>query len=185
MYTWVGKFKKEDEPVSNDLKVLQAEMAKLKAELRRTTEERDILKKAAAFIQAHRCEFKLTSMCRVLKVHRGGFYAWLYEPLSPSAKANEMLTAKTREFYDQSMGIYGSPRIFCDLREAGVACGENRVARLMRAAGIKSVRGYKRPKYKVGKPALVAPNQLQRQFQHNKSDQAWVKDIPFIRTLEG
>jgi putative transposase len=59
-------------------------------------------------------------MCRVLKVHRSGFYAWLHEPLSPRAKANEMFTAKIRESYDQSMGIYGSPRIFCDLREAGV-----------------------------------------------------------------
>ena len=138
-----------------------------------------------AFIQAHRSEFKLTSMCRVLKVHRSGFYAWLHEPLSPRSKANEMLTAKIRESYDQSMGIYGSPRIFCDLREAGVACGENRVARLMRAAGIKSVRGYERPRYKVGKPALVAPNQLQRQFQHDEPDQAWVTDITYIRTLEG
>jgi putative transposase len=109
----------------------------------------------------------------------------MHEPLSPRAKAIEMLTAKIRGSYDRSMGICGSPRIFCDLREAGVAYSENRVARLMRAAGIKSVSGYKRPRYKVGKPALVAPNQLQRQFQHNKSDQAWVKDIPFIRTLEG
>ena len=66
-----------------------------------------------------------------------------------------------------------------------LACGENRVARLMRAAGIKSVRGYKRPRYKVGKPALVAPNQLQRQFQHDEPDQAWVTDITYIRTLEG
>jgi len=49
LYTWVGKYKKADEPVSNDLMVLQAEIAKLKAELRRTTEERDILKKAAAY----------------------------------------------------------------------------------------------------------------------------------------
>ena len=49
LYTWVGKFKKADEPASNDLKALQAEMVKLKAELRRTTEERDILKKAAAY----------------------------------------------------------------------------------------------------------------------------------------
>jgi transposase len=49
LYSWVSKFKKADEPASNDLKVLQAEMAKLKAELRRTTEERDILKKAAAY----------------------------------------------------------------------------------------------------------------------------------------
>ena len=68
------------------------------------------------------------------------------------------------------MGIYGSPRIFCDLREAGVSCSDNRVARLIRAAGIKSVRDYKRPRYKVGKPALVAPNQLQRQFQHDEPD---------------
>ena len=49
LYTWVSKFKKADEPLSNDLKVLQAAMVKLKAELRRTTEERDILKKAAAY----------------------------------------------------------------------------------------------------------------------------------------
>ena len=49
LYAWVSKFKKADEPLSNDLKVLQAEMVKLKAELRRTTEERDILKKAAAY----------------------------------------------------------------------------------------------------------------------------------------
>ena len=44
-------------------------------------------------------------MCRVLKVHRSGYYAWLHEPLSPRAKANEALTLKIREFYDQSMGI--------------------------------------------------------------------------------
>jgi dTDP-4-amino-4,6-dideoxygalactose transaminase len=119
-------------------------------------------------------------MCRVLKVHRSGYYAWLHEALSARAKANEALTVRIREFYDQSMGIYGSPRIFCDLREAGVACGENRVARLMRAAQIKSVRGYKRPSYKVGKPALAAPNQLQRQFQHDEPDHAWVMDITCI-----
>jgi putative transposase len=136
-------------------------------------------------ISKYTAEFKLTSMCRVLKVHRSSFYAWLHEPLSPRAKANEMLTLKIRESYDQSMGIYGIPRIFCDLREVGVACGENRVARLMRAAGIKSVRGYKRLRYKVGKPALVAPSQLQRQFQHDEPDQAWVTDITYIRTLEG
>ena len=49
LYSWVSKFKKTDEPESSDLKAMQVEMAKLKAELRRTTEERDILKKAAAY----------------------------------------------------------------------------------------------------------------------------------------
>jgi putative transposase len=44
-------------------------------------------------------------MCRVLKVHRSGYYAWLREPMSPRAKANEKLTEQIRAFYDQSMGI--------------------------------------------------------------------------------
>jgi putative transposase len=99
-----------------------------------------------AFIQENRAEFTLSWMCRVLDVHRSGFYAWLLEPLSPRAMENQALTAQIKEFYEQRMGIYGSPRIFCDLREAGVQCSENRVARLMRMAQIKSVRGYKRPR---------------------------------------
>ncbi len=50
LYTWVSKFKKADAPVAaGDLKAMQSEVARLKAELRRTTEERDILKKAAAY----------------------------------------------------------------------------------------------------------------------------------------
>ena len=59
--------------------------------------------------------------------------------MSLRAKAKETLTEQIRAVYDQNMGIYGSPRIFFELKEAGVACSENRVARLMLAAQIKSV----------------------------------------------
>ncbi len=102
--------------MSNDLKVLHAEMGKFKTELRRTTEERDILKSRSVpcqavrmkyiFIHAPRSEFKLTCMCRVLRVHRSGFYSWPHGPQSPRAKANDSLPAKIREFYDQRMGIW-------------------------------------------------------------------------------
>ena len=138
-----------------------------------------------AFIKEHRTEFSLCGMCRVLNVHRSGYYAWLQEPLSPRARESQALTSQIKKFYDQSMGIYGSPRIFCDLREAGIKCSENRVARLMRIAQIKSVRGYKKPRYKVGRPSQVSPNQLQRQFQQDAADMAWVTDITYIRTYEG
>ena len=50
LYTWTRKLKGSDEKPIEDIKALQAEMTKLKAELRRTTEERDILKKAAAYL---------------------------------------------------------------------------------------------------------------------------------------
>jgi transposase len=49
LYTWVRLTKQSEEPSPSDFKALQTELVKLKAELRRTTEERDILKKAAAY----------------------------------------------------------------------------------------------------------------------------------------
>ena len=62
-------------------------------------------------------------MCGVLDVLRlSGFYAWLLEPLLARSVENKALTALIKEFYERSMVIYGSPRIFCDLREAGVQC---------------------------------------------------------------
>ena len=45
LYTWTRKLKGSDEQPIEDVKALQAEMTKLKAELRRTTEERDHPKK--------------------------------------------------------------------------------------------------------------------------------------------
>ncbi len=49
LYNWVRKSKAADGVPLGDMRAMQAEVAKLKAELRRTTEERDILKKAAAY----------------------------------------------------------------------------------------------------------------------------------------
>ena len=46
LYNWVRKSKAADGAPLVDMRAMQA---KLKAELRRTTEERDILKKAAAY----------------------------------------------------------------------------------------------------------------------------------------
>ena len=91
-------------------------------------------------------------MCRVLRVQRSGYYACKAAPKSARTLADESLMADIRKSFENSHGIYGSPRVHCDLREAGIACGEKRVARLMRQAQLRSVRGYKRPRYKVGMP---------------------------------
>ena len=130
-------------------------------------------------------QFRLSSMCRVLRVQRSGYYAWKIKPKSSRALVDEVLLKSIKEFFEDSQGIYGSPRIHCDLREAGIACGEKRVARLMRQDKLRSVRGYKRPRYRVGMPATTAPNRLQREFTVAQPDQVWVTDITYIRTHEG
>lgn len=124
-------------------------------------------------------------MCRVLRVQRSGFYAWSNQPESERAKENNRLYELIQEFYLASGGIYGSPRIYRDLREVGETCGENRVARLMKVHGLKALRGYKKPRQKYGKPAILAPNRLEQQFAFDAPDQAWATDITYIRTYEG
>ena len=124
-------------------------------------------------------------MCRALKVHRSGYYAWKINPLSKRATEDAVFLLEIKQSFEDSHGVYGSPRIHRDLREAGFRCGENRVARLMREAKLKSLRGYRKPRYKSGKPAIASPNRLQQQFDVEHADMAWVTDITYIRTYEG
>ena len=124
-------------------------------------------------------------MCRVLRMHRSGFYAWMRTPKSRRAKEDELLLGKIRMSYQASDGVYGSPRVHRDLREDGEGCGEHRVARLMRINGLRAIRGYKKPRYRAGKPALVAPNRLEQNFVVDAPDRVWATDITYIRTFEG
>lgn len=65
-------------------------------------------------------------------------------------------------------------------------CSPNRVARLASLAGIAAQIGYRqRPGRYGGKPAVVAENKLDRQFEVDAPDQIWVTDITYIRTHEG
>ena len=60
--------------------------------------------------------------------------------------------------------MYGYRKIHQDLCEIGEQCGKNRVARLMKQAGLKALVGYEKPRPKAGKPAIHAENHLKRQF---------------------
>jgi len=55
----------------------------------------------------------------------------------------------------------------------------------MRKNGLRGVLGYNKPRYRAGKPALVAPNRLEQNFYVAAPDWAWATDITYIRTFEG
>lgn len=124
-------------------------------------------------------------MCRVLKVGRAGFYQWLHQPLSDRAIEDQRLLIKIKESYVASGGVYGSRRVFADLREAGESCGKHRVAKIMKANKIKAIRGYKKPRHVTGRPSIIAPNRLNREFTVEQPDSAWVTDITYLRTWQG
>jgi putative transposase len=137
------------------------------------------------FIKAHQKEHGVQTMCRLLNVHRSGYYAWLKKPISYRAQEDSRLLRLIRASFVASHGIYGAPRIFLDLREAGETCSKHRVARLMRVNGIRAVRGYRVRQHSATKPSALIPNSLQRNFTISKPNTVWVTDITYIRTWQG
>ncbi len=137
------------------------------------------------FINDHRHEFRIATMCRVLRVRQGGFYQWLHTPLSDRAIEDQRLLAAIRDSYAASGGVYGARRVFGDLREAGETCGKHRVEKIMRQHKIRAIRGYKAPRKIAGRPSILAPNRLERRFTIDTPDQAWVTDITYLWTWQG
>jgi transposase InsO family protein len=121
-------------------------------------------------------------LCRYYRVSRSGYYAWKRKPESRQADANRVLRRRIVRIHARSRRIYGSPRVWEALRQQGVACGENRVARLMRGAGL------------TGRVVRVTRRQpgLQRFYQatdnlrrlHPKPsciNQQWVGDVTYLK----
>ena len=139
-----------------------------------------------AFIEEHRPVFSIRAMCRGLRVHPSGFYAWLKSPFSKRAVEDERQTELIKDAWEDSGKVYGYRKLHDDLCDQGETCCPNRVARLARLAGIKAQIGYKRRLGKYGgKPSVVVNNTLDRQFNVDAPDRFWVTDITYIKTYEG
>lgn len=135
----------------------------------------------------HAGQYPVRRLCRMMAVHPSGYYAWCRKALSNRDQDDQRLLGLIKHAWLESGGVYGYRKVYQDLREAGEACGKHRVARLMRRDGLRSQTGYRRRPgcYGGGKPAVVSPNHLDRQFEVTVPNVAWVTDITYIRTYEG
>ena len=125
-------------------------------------------------------------MCRMMIVHPSGYYAWRANPVSGRAKEDQRLTGLIKQSWLESGGVYGYRKITRDLRDLGERCGKHRVYRLMRSEALRSQTGYRRrPGQRYGRPAVIAPNHVQQEFDVAVPNQVWVTDITYIRTHEG
>jgi putative transposase len=89
-----------------------------------------------AFIQDNQRIWPIRRLCSTLEVHHSGYYAWLKQPISKTAKKRQQLSELIKQFWLESGGIYGYRKIYCDLKDIGEGCGINRVHRLMKADGL-------------------------------------------------
>jgi len=137
-------------------------------------------------IDAEKASYPVAVLCRMLGVSKSGYYAWRGRPLSERKRQDALLTEKIRQIHTRSHETYGYPRVHAELRSLGVRCGRRRVARLMRAAGLRGcVRGKKRRTTRRDPRAAPAPDLLCRNFVAGGPNRIWLADITYIPTREG
>jgi putative transposase len=134
----------------------------------------------------HCIEFSIEMMCKVFKISKSSYYAWLRNGPSDRWKENESLLVDILDIFEDSKGSYGSPRITKELHAQGKKGSRPRVARIMRAAGIQARR---RRKFKVTTDSKhnypIAPNVLDRKFSATRPSEIWVSDLTYVRTHSG
>ena len=126
-------------------------------------------------------------LCQTLDVSRAGYYAHNHKPERPRRQQDQTLTPLICQEFEASRKSYGSPRLQVALRRQGHPCGKNRVARLMRQAGLRARQKRRfRPRTTQSNHGFaIAENWLAKVPAPALPNQVWVSDITYLPTQEG
>jgi len=139
-----------------------------------------------AFVDAEKAQWPVEVQCDLLGVSRSGYYAWKDRPEAPRAADDAELLVEIKAAHKAGRGNYGSPRVHRELRAKGRRVGKKRVERLMRREGIVGRRKKRfRKTTDSNHPHPIAPNVLERNFDVELPNIAWVTDVTYVWTHEG
>ena len=132
-------------------------------------------------------EYSIALLCETLACSRSGYHAWASRAPGVRAQANAVLLPLIRQAHQESRETYGSPRVCEWLQQRGHHCGRHRVARMMRAAQLRS---QSRRRFRVAltdsnHDLPIAPNRLRELAVPVQRDAVWVADITYGDTDEG
>ena len=140
----------------------------------------------SAYIDAYRGRFGVEPICKVLGVSASAYYHGKTGARSQRVLADEWLLGVIRELHLANYEAYGSRKTWKALRRAGHHVGRDRIARIMRQAGIRGAKG-RTKRWQTTTPELVRrlPDLVERRFQAARPDELWVADFTYLRCWQG
>jgi putative transposase len=142
----------------------------------------------SAVVDAHRDEFGVEPICRVLDLAPSSYYAVKARQRDPSPRAvrDQVLLGEIRRVYEANYGVYGARKVWWQLQREGVNVARCTVERLMAKNGLQgAVRGKKRRTTIPGGQADRAPDLVERNFNASAPNRLWVSDFTYVATWSG
>ena len=189
LYAWIKKYG-PDPSINKEQSDAQAEIRRLQKELKRVTDERDILKKAAldvrlpeqfSIIGKLRAHYPVVTLCHVFGVHRSSYRYWKNRPEKPDGR-RAVLRSQVLELHGISHGSAGARSIATMATQRGYQMGRWLAGRLMKELGLVSCQQPTHRYKRGGHEHVAIPNHLERQFAVTEPNQVWCGDVTYIWT---
>jgi putative transposase len=139
-----------------------------------------------AFIDEHRSEFPVKSLCRELEISRSAYYA--SKTAKPSLRSQEDLAMRAEIVRLNAMHRWapGTVKMWLLLQAESINCGKHRVRRLRKLENIQTTRTKRfRAVQAMERVQPAAPDLVKRAFKVNAPNTIWVGDMTALRTKEG
>jgi putative transposase len=141
-----------------------------------------------SFIDDHREEFDVESICRVLQIASSTNYAAKKRQLAPSARAvrDAVMIQILMVLWIANRKVYAH-KLWKAARRAGHDVGRDQVARLMKIMEIEGIARQRRKVFTTRQDpdAVRAPDLVNRNFRADRPDALWVTDLTYVPTRTG
>jgi len=144
-----------------------------------------------SFIDSHREELGIEPICRELAVAPSSYHAHaarLADPAKRSARSrrDDEIKEQIGQVHEASSGLYGTRKVWHQMRREGSKVAKCTVERLMRAMGLAGVRRGKTTITTVSNPKSACPlDKVNRKFRVNRPNALWVVDFTYVHTWAG
>ena len=144
-----------------------------------------------AFIDAHRGEYGVESICKQLPIAPSTYYEQKSRQADPSrlpprVRRDAELSGSIRRVWQENFRAYGARKVWRQLRREGIPAARCTVERLMRREGLCGVVRGRRKRTTI--PADIAERPLdrvQRQFVASRPNELWIADFTYVATWAG
>jgi transposase InsO family protein len=144
-----------------------------------------------AFIDAHRAEYGVEPICRMLKIAPSSYYEYAArrrrpESAPPRVQRDAALKQEIQRVYEQNFQVYGQRKIWKQLEREGFEIARCTVARLMKSLGLQGVIRGKPHRTTIPDKAGPCPlDRVNRDFKAPAPNMLWVADFTYVATRAG